>query len=65
MFLFISIPLLDTGTRCANLVEEDTTKAFFQLLVRESKNDISDEFVLQVHHVLSKLALKGGVVLSR
>ncbi|XP_067931710.1 cytosolic carboxypeptidase 1-like [Watersipora subatra] len=48
----------NTGTRCANLVEEDTTKAFFQLLVRESKNDIPDEFVLQVHHVLSKLALK-------
>lgn len=51
--------ILDTGSRCTQLVSQGVTQVFFQLLAREAKTDVTDDFVIQIHYVLSKLALKG------
>ena len=49
----------NTGSRCSQLVSQGVTQVFFQLLAREAKTDVTDDFIIQIHYVLSKLALKG------
>ena len=49
----------NTGSRCSQLVSQGVTQVFFQLLAREAKTDVTDDIIIQIHYVLSKLALKG------
>ena len=50
----------DTSKRAATLVSHGTTHALFVILAEESKSsDTSDELLMSIHQLLSKLAQKG------